>query len=79
LSTESAVRRNFHLCFSQWIDAARAARILERRGYEVTVSSGADERWRVVASKAIRSWHLVFVERRMKRLATRLHGEYEGI
>jgi hypothetical protein len=73
------VRRNFRLCFSQWIDAARAAAILERRGYEVAVSSGADERWQVVASKAIRSWQLVLVERRMKRLATRLHGEYEGI
>jgi hypothetical protein len=73
------VRRNFRLFFSQWIDAARAARILEQRGYVVAVRYGADERWQVVASKAIRSWQIVFVERRMKRLATRLHGEYEGI
>jgi hypothetical protein len=73
------VRHNFHLCFSLWIDAARAATILDQRGYEVAVSSGADERWQVVASKTIPSWQLVLVERRMTRLATRLHGEYEGI
>jgi Regulator of ribonuclease activity B len=73
------LRRNFRLSFSQWTDAARAATRLEQRGYEVAVSYGADERWQVVASKAIRSWQIVFVERRMKRLATRLHGKYEGI
>jgi hypothetical protein len=72
------VRRDFRLCFSQWIDAARAAKVLERRGYDVALSFGADETWRVVASKAIRSWQLALIERRMKRIAARLHGEYKG-
>jgi hypothetical protein len=32
----------------------------------------------VLASKAIRSWRLILIERRMKRLAIRLNGEYDG-
>jgi hypothetical protein len=72
------VRRDFHLRFSEWVDAQRAAKRLRARGYDAIVSSSADEDWLVVASKVIRPWQLALVERRMERLAKRLNGEYEG-
>lgn len=74
----TAVHRNFYLRFSEWIDAERAATTLRGRGYDATVRLGDDGNWLVLASKAIRSWRLLLIERRMKRLAIRLNGEYDG-
>jgi hypothetical protein len=73
-----AMHPNFHLRFSEWIDAERAATTLRGRGYDATVRLGDGGEWLVLASKAIRSWRLILIERRMKRLAIRLNGEYDG-
>jgi hypothetical protein len=75
----TAVHRTFYLRFSEWIDAQRAAMTLRGRGYDATVRLGDDGNWLVLASKAIRSWRLILIERRMKRLAIRLNGEYDGM
>jgi hypothetical protein len=74
----TAVHLNFYLRFSEWIDAERAAMTLRGRGYDATLRLGDDGNWLVLASKAIRSWRLILIERRMKRLAIRLNGEYDG-
>jgi hypothetical protein len=74
----TAVHHNFYLRFSEWIDAERAATTLRGRGYDATLRLGDDGNWLILASKAIRSWRLILIERRMKRLANRLNGDYDG-